>query len=105
LSAVVKPNDNSPHPGDDTQIKSPYEPGVVVHTFNPSTQKARGRWISEFEASLVYKVSSRTARAAQRNSVSKNQNQTKPNQKQNKPRFGKPWNALSLTELAILVGI
>jgi hypothetical protein len=26
----------------------------------------RGRWISEFEASLVYKVSSRTARATQR---------------------------------------
>jgi hypothetical protein len=26
----------------------------------------RGRWISEFEASLVYKVSSRTARAIQR---------------------------------------
>jgi hypothetical protein len=33
----------------------------------------RGRWISEFEASLVYKVSSRTARATQRNPVSKNQ--------------------------------
>jgi hypothetical protein len=31
----------------------------------------RGRWISEFEASLVYKVSSRTARAIQRNPVSK----------------------------------
>jgi hypothetical protein len=30
----------------------------------------RGRRISEFEASLVYKVSSRTARAIQRNSVS-----------------------------------
>jgi hypothetical protein len=30
----------------------------------------RGRWISEFEASLVYKVSSRTARATQRNPVS-----------------------------------
>jgi hypothetical protein len=29
------------------------------------------RWISEFEASLVYKVSSRTARAIQRNPVSK----------------------------------
>jgi hypothetical protein len=29
----------------------------------------RGRWISEFEASLVYKVSSRTARAIQRNPV------------------------------------
>jgi hypothetical protein len=35
----------------------------------------RGRWISEFEASLVYKVSSRTARATQRNPVSKNQKQ------------------------------
>jgi hypothetical protein len=30
----------------------------------------RGRWISEFEASLVYKVSSRTVRAIQRNPVS-----------------------------------
>jgi hypothetical protein len=31
----------------------------------------RGRWISEFEASLVYKVSFRTARATQRKPVSK----------------------------------
>jgi hypothetical protein len=31
----------------------------------------RGRWISEFEARLVYRVSSRTARATQRNPVSK----------------------------------
>jgi hypothetical protein len=30
-----------------------------------------GRWISEFEASLVYRVSSRTARAIQRKLVSK----------------------------------
>jgi hypothetical protein len=30
----------------------------------------RGRWISEFEDSLVYRVSSRTARATQRNPVS-----------------------------------
>jgi hypothetical protein len=37
----------------------------------------RGRRISEFEASLVYKVSSRTARAIQRNPVSKKQNKTK----------------------------
>jgi hypothetical protein len=44
----------------------------------------RGRWISEFKASLVYKVSSRTARAIQRNPVSK-QNKTKQNKtKQNK---------------------
>ena len=33
----------------------------------------RGRRISEFEASLVYKVSSRIARATQRNPVSKDQ--------------------------------
>jgi hypothetical protein len=30
----------------------------------------RGRWISEFKASLVYRVSSRTVRAIQRNPVS-----------------------------------
>jgi hypothetical protein len=33
----------------------------------------RGRWISEFEASLVYRVSFRTARPIQRNPVSKKQ--------------------------------
>jgi hypothetical protein len=43
----------------------------------------RGRQISEFEASLVYKVSSRTARAIQRNPVSKNK-QTKTNKQTNK---------------------
>jgi hypothetical protein len=37
----------------------------------------RGRQISEFQASLVYKVSFRTARATQRNPVSKNKKQTK----------------------------
>jgi hypothetical protein len=36
----------------------------------------RGRRISEFQASLVYKVSSRTARAIQRNPVSKKNKQT-----------------------------
>jgi hypothetical protein len=46
---------------------------VVVHAFNPSTLGGRGRQISEFKASLVYRVSSRTARAIQRNPVSKNQ--------------------------------
>ena len=39
--------------------------------------KTRGRQISEFEAtSLVYRVSSRTAGATQRNPVSKKQNKT-----------------------------
>jgi hypothetical protein len=46
---------------------------VVVHAFNPS----RGRGISEFKASLVYRVSSRTARDTQRNHVSKNHKKKK----------------------------
>jgi hypothetical protein len=37
----------------------------------------RGRRISEFEASLVYSLSSRTARAAQRNPVLKTTTTTK----------------------------
>jgi hypothetical protein len=40
----------------------------------------RGRQISEFEASLIYKVSSRTVRAIQRNPVSKNKNKNKNKQ-------------------------
>jgi hypothetical protein len=43
----------------------------------------RGRKISEFEASLVYRVSSRTAKATQRNPVSKNKKQ-KQNKQTNK---------------------
>ena len=39
----------------------------------------RGRRISEFKANLVYRVSSRTSRAIQRNPVSKNKKQTKNN--------------------------
>ena len=41
---------------------------------------ARDRRISEFEASLVYKVSSRTARTIQRNPVSKKQKTKKGKQ-------------------------
>jgi hypothetical protein len=41
----------------------------------------RGRQISEFEAILVYKVSSRTARATQRNSVSKKEKKRKEKEK------------------------
>jgi hypothetical protein len=44
----------------------------------------RGRQISEFEASVVYKVSSRTARATQRNPVSKKTNKQTKNQKNKK---------------------
>jgi hypothetical protein len=48
----------------------------------------RGRRISEFEDSLVYTVSSRTARATQRNPVLKNQNK-KQKAKQNKTKQNK----------------
>jgi hypothetical protein len=57
------------------------KPGVVAHAFNPSTRehsRGKGQQISEFEASLVYKVSSRTARATQRNPDSKKQKQNQP---------------------------
>ena len=43
----------------------------MAHAFSPSTREAEASKISEFEASLVYRVSSRTARATQRNPVSK----------------------------------
>jgi hypothetical protein len=46
----------------------------------------RGRWISEFEASLVYRVSFRTARATQRNPVLKTKNK-----KQKAKTKKKPW--------------
>jgi hypothetical protein len=41
----------------------------------------RGRWISEFEASLVYRVSSRKARAVQRTLFQKNQKKKKEKRK------------------------
>jgi hypothetical protein len=49
----------------------------------------KGRQISEFKASLVYKVSSRAARATQRNPVSeknKNKNNNNKKTKQNKTK-------------------
>jgi hypothetical protein len=46
----------------------------------------RGRWISEFEASLVYRVSSRTARDTQRNPVLKNKQTSKQTNKQTKTK-------------------
>jgi hypothetical protein len=49
----------------------------------------KGRWISEFEASLVYRVSSRTARAIQRNSVSKSKNKKQKTKQNKKPSQNK----------------
>ena len=49
---------------------------MVVQACNPSTLGGRGRRISEFEARLVYRLSSKSARAIQRNPVSKKPNPT-----------------------------
>jgi hypothetical protein len=49
---------------------------VVAHTFNPSTWEAEAGGFLEFKASLVYRVSSRTARATRRNPVSKGKKKT-----------------------------
>ena len=55
---------------------------VVVHTFNFSIQRQRQVDVCEFEASLVYRVSSRTVRATQRNPVL---NKQTSNNKKKKP--------------------
>jgi hypothetical protein len=64
-----------------------FEPGVVAHAFNPPG--GRGRQISEFEASLVYRVSSRTARAIQRNPDSKHKKTTTTTKKVSQGRTKK----------------
>jgi hypothetical protein len=54
----------------------------VLLPAEPSHQP--GRWISKFEASLVYEVSSRTARAIQRNPVSKTNKKKKKGKRKEK---------------------
>ena len=61
----------------------------------------RGRWISEFEASLVYRVSSRTARATQRNPVSKKTKKRKRKEKK-KDRKMYVFQAIRLYNLTII---
>jgi hypothetical protein len=39
---------------------------AVAHAFNPSTQEPGAGGALEFEANLVYRVSSKTARATQK---------------------------------------
>jgi hypothetical protein len=46
----------------------------------------RGRWISEFKAILVYRVSSRMARATQRNPVSKERKKKKRKKERKKKK-------------------
>jgi hypothetical protein len=42
---------------------------VVAYSFTPTLGKQRGRWVSEFEASLVYRVITISTRATQRDPV------------------------------------
>jgi hypothetical protein len=44
---------------------------MVAHTFDPSTQEAETDQSFELEVSLLYRPSSRIARATQKNPVSK----------------------------------
>jgi hypothetical protein len=60
--------------------------GVVVHAFNPSTWEAEaGRFLSSRPAWST-KVSSRTAKATQRNPVSKNKKTKKQKKNQKKKK-------------------
>jgi hypothetical protein len=86
--------------------KNKFEPGVVAHAFNPSTREAEvGGFL--VRASLVYKVSSRTSRAIQRNPVSKNQKQknkkTKKQKKKKEKRKKSSFDAAE--EVAVCSGL
>jgi hypothetical protein len=59
----------------------------------------RDRRISEFEASLVYKESSRTARAIQRNPVSKNQKKKKKEEEEEKKKNSVNFSSLNCETL------
>jgi hypothetical protein len=52
---------------------------------------ALGRQISEFEASLVYGVSSRIARATQRNPAWKKKNNQKTKKRKKRKETTSPW--------------
>jgi hypothetical protein len=51
---------------------------VVAHAFNPSTWVIEAGRSLVFEASLVYRASSRASRATQRNPILKSQTKPKP---------------------------
>ena len=56
----------------ESEPRKPNLLATVAHTFNPSTLgRLRQVELCEFEASLVYIVNSRTARAIERDPVSK----------------------------------
>jgi hypothetical protein len=87
------------HPTDDCEHPLLYLPGTGIaqkrqlyqnhaNTFNPGTQEAEAEagQISEFEASLVYRARSRTARVTQKNSVLKRRRRRKRRRKRGRKR-------------------
>ena len=62
---------------------------MVVHSFNLQHLGGRGRRISEFKSSLVYIVSSRTAKAAQKNPVLKERKREKEKEREKKRKKGR----------------
>ena len=74
---------------------------VVAHAFNLSTLEAEKVDLCESEVSLVYRASSRTARATQRNAVSKqtkNQNQKPNSPPQNTEIGNRSWRDSSVVK-------
>ena len=68
-----------------------------MHTFNPSTWEVA---LSEFKASLVYRVSSRTAGTTQRNKPCLEKKQNKTKTKQTK-ESGFSWEVLNPKDKAL----
>ena len=67
-------------------LRKIFQPGVVVHDFNPSTREAEAGGFLSSRPAWSYRVSSRTSRTTQRNLVSKNKTK-QYNTKQKKIAF------------------
>jgi hypothetical protein len=61
----------------ETCNKSYFQPGEHGTLFQSQHSGGRDRWISEFETTLIYRASSRTARDTQRNPVLKEKKKKK----------------------------
>jgi hypothetical protein len=72
MCAYIQTNKQNTHAH---KISFKNQPAVVMPAFNPSTWEAETSGSLKFEASLVYRVNSRTAKATQRyTTLEKNQN-------------------------------
>ena len=62
--------------------RKPAKPGVVAHAFSPSTLEAEAGGFLQSEASLVYKVSSRTAPGLYRETLSQKKERKKERERE-----------------------